>query len=111
MSGKNHQMVDGRLLQMDKKFSALKERQKTKIAEWFYEAYRKSYLESGKIPGKKEEAEIMSYVFDKVEEAQIWIPAGELYDYYHRRKNKLLKRLEKEINREEQQNEGSNDSI
>ena len=60
-------MVDGRLLQMDKKFSELKERQKTKIAEWFYEAYRKCFLESGKIPGKKEEAEIMSYVFDKVE--------------------------------------------
>ena len=111
MSAKNHRMVDGRLLQMNKKFSALKEKQKTKIAEWFYEAYRKCYLESGKIPGKKEEAEIMGYVFDKVEEAQIWIPAGELYKYYHGRRNKLLKRLEKEFSKEEKQNESNNDSI
>ena len=29
MSRKNHKMVEGRLLQMDKKFSALKEKQKT----------------------------------------------------------------------------------
>ena len=35
MSRKNHKMVEGKLLQMDKKFSALKESQKTKIAEWF----------------------------------------------------------------------------
>ena len=72
MSAKNHKKVDGRLLQMNKKFSALKEKQKTKIAEWFYEVYRKCYLDSGKIPGKKEETEIMSYVFDKVEEAVVW---------------------------------------
>jgi len=111
MSAKNHKMVDGRLLQMNKKFSALKEKQKTKIAEWFYEAYRKCYLDSGKIPGKKEETEIMSYVFDKVEEAQIWIPAGELYRYYHGRRSKLLKRLEKEFSKEEKQNESNIDSI
>lgn len=53
MSQKNHKMVNGRLLQTDKKFSALKEKQKMKIAEWIYEAYRKYYVESGKIPNKK----------------------------------------------------------
>lgn len=46
-------MVNGRLLQTNKKFSALKEKQKTKIAEWIYEAYRKCYVESRKIPTKK----------------------------------------------------------
>ena len=29
---------------MDKKFSDLKEKQKTKIVEWFYKAYRKYYI-------------------------------------------------------------------
>ena len=101
MSQKNHVMVDGRLLQTDKKFSALKERQKAKIAEWFYEGYRKSYMESGKLPDNREDEKILAYVFAKIDEAQIWIPDGEIYAYYRRRKSKLQKRLEKEFSGEE----------
>lgn len=101
MSQKNHKMVDGRLLQTDKKFSALKEKQKIKIAEWIYEAYRKCYVESGKIPTKKNDSEILSYVFAKIDKAQIWIPDGEIYAYYHKRKSKLQKRLEKEFSIEQ----------
>ena len=101
MSRKNHKMVEGKLLQMDKKFSALKESQKTKIAEWFYEAYRKAYIECGKIPSKRENAMILEYVFQKIDEAGIWIPNREIYAYYNRRKRKLQKRLEKEFLREE----------
>ena len=97
MSRKNHKMVEGRLLQMDKKFSALKEKQKTKIAEWFYEAYRKCYLESGKIPGKRDNEKILEYVFCRINEAEIWIPNREIYAYYNSRKRKLQKRLEKEF--------------
>ncbi len=97
MSRKNHKMVEGRLLQMDKKFSALKEKQKTKIAEWFYEAYRKCYLESGKMPGKRDNEKILEYVFHKIDEAGIWIPNREIYAYYNSRKRKLQKRLEKEF--------------
>lgn len=94
-------MVDGRLLQTDKRFSALKEKQKVKIAEWFYEAYRNCYIESGRLPGKREDEKILSYVFGKIEEAGIWIPDGEIYAYYRSRKGKLQKRLEKEYAREE----------
>lgn len=101
MSQKNHKMVNGRLLQTDKKFSDLKEKQKTKIAEWIYEAYRKCYVESGKIPTKKNDSEILSYVFAKIDEAQIWIPDGEIYAYYHKRTGKLQKRLEKEFSIEQ----------
>ena len=101
MSRKNHKMVEGKLLQMDKKFSALKESQKTKIAEWFYEAYRKAYIECGKIPSKRENAMILQYVFQKIDEAGIWIPNREVYAYYNRRKSRLQKRLEKEFLREE----------
>lgn len=101
MSQKNHKMVDSRLLQTDKKFSALKEKQKMKIAEWFYEAYRKCYVESGKLPGKHEDDIILEYVFCKIEEAEIWIPDGEIYAYYRKRKGKLQKRLEKEFSEEQ----------
>lgn len=97
MSRKNHVMTDRGLLQTDKKFSALKERQKTKIAEWMYEAYRNCYVESGRIPQKGKEGGVLSYVFQKIEDAGIWIPDGEIYQYYRKRKNKLLKRLKKEF--------------
>ena len=33
MSQKNHEMIDGKLLQINKKYSALKLKQKEKIAE------------------------------------------------------------------------------
>ena len=100
MSGKNHIRIDGKLLQTDKKFSALKERQKTKIAEWFYEGYRSCYMESGRFPDQQGDEKILSYVFGKIEEAQIWIPDGEIYRYYSGRKHKLRKRLEKELLKE-----------
>lgn len=101
MSQKNHIKVGGRLLQTDKKFSALKERQKTKIAEWSYEGFRKYYLDSGRFPNREEDEKILAYVFAKIEDAQIWIPDKEIYGYYQRQKNKLQKRLEKELSREE----------
>lgn len=101
MPGKNHVRIDGRLLQTDKKFSALKERQKTKTAEWFYEGYKSCYMESGRFPDRREDEKILAYVFEKIGEAQIWIPDGEIYGYYRRRKPKLQKRLEKELLKKE----------
>ena len=101
MPQKNHIKTDGRLIQTDKKFSALKERQKTKIAEWTYEGFRQCYTDSGRLPNKTVDEKILSYVFDKIEEAQIWIPAGEIHGYYRKRKKKLQKRLEKELSSEE----------
>ncbi|WP_255345657.1 hypothetical protein [Butyrivibrio sp. AE3006] len=35
-----HKMVDGKLLQMNKRYKDLKNRQKDKIAGWMYEACR-----------------------------------------------------------------------
>ena len=97
MSRKNHVMTDRGILQTDKKFSALKERQKVKIAEWMYEAYRDCYLEFGRVPQKGKEVEVLSYVFQQIDDAGIWIPDGEIYQYYRSRKTKLLKRLKKEF--------------
>lgn len=101
MSRKNHIQMNGMLLQTDKKFSDLRERQKTKIAEWFYEGFRQCYLDSGRFPNQQGDEKILSCVFDKIGEAQIWIPDREIYSYYRRRKKKLQKRLEKELSKEE----------
>ena len=53
MSRKNHIQMNGMLLQTDKKFSDLRERQKTKIAGWFYEVFRQCYLDSGRFPNQR----------------------------------------------------------
>ena len=50
MSRKNHQMVNGQLLQMDKQYSALKQKQKEKIALWMYEETYAYYLQYHKMP-------------------------------------------------------------
>ncbi|MDD3414785.1 MAG: hypothetical protein PHY47_12395 [Lachnospiraceae bacterium] len=94
---KNHQIIDGRLLQTNKKFSALKESQKTKIAEWEYEAYKDCYLKYKKVPDKQRVDEILLSVFEKIESAEIWIPEDEIYKHYQSRHSKLLKRLKKEF--------------
>ena len=94
---KNHQIIDGRLLQTNKKFSALKESQKTKIAEWEYEAYKDCYLKYKKVPDKLRVDEILLSVFEKIGTAEIWIPEDEIYKNYQSRHSKLLKRLKKEF--------------
>ncbi|MFA6941315.1 MAG: hypothetical protein WCQ54_10095 [Clostridiaceae bacterium] len=49
---------------------------------------------------------ILEYVFDKIEEAGIWIPEDEIYKYYSSRKNKLLKKLQKEFAEEFEEEAG-----
>lgn len=96
MSRKNHKLVNGKLLQMDKQFSDLKERQKSRIAEWTYMAYREAYLRTGKEPDKEIDTIILDSVMAKIEDAEIWIPYGEIVSYYRRRKKHMKKRLDKE---------------
>lgn len=94
---KNHIMVDGRLLQTNKRFSDLKEKQKTKIAEWSYQGYREFYLKNGRLPRKHEDEDLLWDLQRRIDDAEIWIPGGEVARFYFRRKNKLLKRLKKEF--------------
>ena len=92
---KNHMMVGGRLLQTNKKFSHLKNSQKEKINGWLYEEYEKLWQENGRTPGKPQKDIIVNKVYSKSEEAEIWLPLGELYSYYELHINKFKKRYEK----------------
>ena len=93
---KIHKKIDGQLLQMNKKFSNLKMKQKDKITGWVYEEYKKYVTEHGKAPDSLADEQIVEAVLDKINEAQIWIPDGEIYDYYRRKKPHLQKRLDNE---------------
>lgn len=46
MSRKNHEMIDEKLLQTDKKYSQLKLKQKEKIADWMFQATRDYYTKN-----------------------------------------------------------------
>lgn len=92
---KNHITVNGKLLQTNKKFTQLKSSQKEKINLWLYEEYGKLWKENGREPGKPQKEIIIGNVYDKIEDAGIWLPLGELYKYYESHISKFRKRYEK----------------
>ena len=94
---KNHEWVDGRLLQTNKKYSHLKQKQKERIYQWMYDAYRATYMKSGKYPDDKEDDQIVSAVMERIAEAEIWIPSGEIKKHFRSIKRNLHKRLAKEL--------------
>ena len=53
MSRKNHEMIDEKLLQTDKKYSQLKLKQKEKIADWMFQATRDYYTKKYVFPNEK----------------------------------------------------------
>lgn len=99
MSRKNHQVIDGRLLQTDKQFSQLKTKQKEKINEWLYQEYRRVYIQIGRRPDKRHNDEILFAAYKKIEQAKIWIPFGEVKRYFFSKKNTFHRRFTKEQER------------
>ena len=73
MSRKNHEMIDGKLLQTDKKYAQLKLKQKEKIAEWIFQATRDYYMKKYTFPNDKHLEEVVDIVYEKIEDAEIWI--------------------------------------
>ena len=94
MSRKNHKMIDGRLLQTNKKYSQLKMKQKEKIAEWMFQATRDYYMKKCTFPSDKHLEEVVDSVYEKIEECGIWIPYYEVEKYYCSKKNKYRKRYD-----------------
>ena len=95
---KNHEWVDGKLLQTNKKYSHLKQKQRDNIYQWMYAGYKAFYEQHGQAPREKDADEVLASVFEKIEAAEIWIPAGEVYRHYRSIMPNLRKRLNKENN-------------
>lgn len=83
-----HIEINGRLVQVDKRCSDLKQRQKSHISQWLYDAYKKQVAEN------MTDDEALAPVFDKIDEAQIWIPEREIRNIYRSKKTKFKKRME-----------------
>lgn len=86
---KNHIRVDGRLLQTNKKWSALKQSQR----EWIHAALREEHVafveRHGKLPVSRKKHEIYDRVYERIEARGIWVPFGE----FKAHANKALDRL------------------
>ena len=89
---KNHKMVDGRLLKTDKSFSDLKMSQREKIAGWLYEEYLSMFKANGNRYSKRFDNVILSNIYDKIGQAEIWLPYGELVRYYYSKKKRFENR-------------------
>ena len=77
-AGKNHVRVNGTLLQTNKQWSHLKQRQR----EWIYGITRlehKAFLEkNNRLPMKAGKRELIALIIAKIDERGIWLPSGEL---------------------------------
>lgn len=82
-----HFKADGKLLQANKSYSQLKEKQKTKISGWMYEAYKKQVREG------LSDQEALQMVFDRIDQEEIWIPDYEIEHRYKSKKKRFESRL------------------
>lgn len=75
---KNHVRVNGQLLQTNKKWGALKQKQQ----EWIMETARKQYDQfvavRGKLPVHGSKQQLIEQIYQTIEGRGIWIPFGEV---------------------------------
>ncbi|MEE3896922.1 hypothetical protein [Priestia megaterium] len=80
---KNHVYQNGRLIQTNKKFSALKQKQK----EWITNELRQRYIKMMKYPNVKlrpnKRDQILDEVYDLIMKKEIWIPYDEVEKHYY----------------------------
>jgi hypothetical protein len=78
---KNHEWRNGSLLQTNKKWSALKQSQRTWIQEITAKEHAAYVEEHGKLLMKKSKEMVLDKVHDSINERDIWIPYGEFYSH------------------------------
>ncbi len=91
-------MIDGRLLRTDKKMFHLKGRQTEKISKWLKSEFFRIADEKQRKPTKSEIDRITEKVYEKIEEAQIWIPYYEVRRYMSSRQTRFWNQWLKQKN-------------
>lgn len=102
MSTKNHKMVDGKLLQTDKKYNALKMKQKEKIALWLNEEITIYYRNHGAWPTREHEyKQVLEKLYDRINAAEIWIPYGEICKHFLGKRNSRIGKVQSALAKQE----------
>lgn len=90
---KNHVKFNGRLVQENKKYSQLKQRQKEKIINWLYQETKEYVIKHQSYPSGTEVYDVVDPVYKCIQEAGIWIPYGEILKLYRAKLHKIRKQL------------------
>jgi uncharacterized membrane protein YgaE (UPF0421/DUF939 family) len=93
---KSHIRVNGRLLQTDKKFSALKLRQKELIASLLRSKTISLMLEHQRQLRRPEREQVLQETLNAIEQKGIWIPNCEVRHYYDSRIQRYYKSFYKQ---------------
>lgn len=91
---KNHEYRNGRIIQTNKKFSHLKQKQKEWISNLLREKYQAAIKDSGKKPSKQEKARLLQEVYNEIEEREIWLPYHELKRYFDSKLDSYKKNIQ-----------------
>ncbi|OUB36088.1 transposase [Bacillus thuringiensis serovar yunnanensis] len=94
---KNHEHINGQILQTNKKWSHLKQNQQNRITEWLQAEYQWFIEVHLRKPKKKEEEYILDTVTEQIRELNIWIPYQEVKTYFTNKKGKWYRKLENEF--------------
>jgi hypothetical protein len=73
-----HERVNGKLLNLDKKWHHLSCQQREWIVSQFREEYIAHLNKNGTHPNKEECREMLDRVYTKIQERELWIPYGEV---------------------------------
>ena len=99
-AGKNHVKVNGTLLQTNKKWSHLKQKQR----DWIYEVVRtehKKFIEeNNRLPMKTGKKKLIEVIEAKIDERNIWLPSHELEKNIGKYIDKLNRRTDLEVDDE-----------
>lgn len=96
---KNHTKgPKGQLLQINKKWSHLKQNQREIISNWLREAYIEKIKVHNRRLKLREHEDVLESVMSKIYDCEIWIPDYEVEKYY---KGKINKWYNKPISLEE----------
>ncbi|MDR4987052.1 MULTISPECIES: transposase [Bacillus cereus group] len=93
---KNHIKVNGKILQTNKKWSHLKQKQKEHISNRLRREYTQFVKTHYRKPRKYEHDEILHEVMNQIQEREIWIPYGEVKRYYLSKIGKWFRKIESE---------------
>lgn len=99
---KNHTKgPKGQVLQTNKKWSHLKQKQRETISTWLREAYIEKIKVHNRRLKPREHEDVLESVMSKIYDLEIWIPDYEVEKYY---KGKINKWYNKHISLEENNN-------
>ena len=88
---KKHMVVNNQLININKKWSDLKLKQKEYISNLIRETYLTFMKEYNKKPNKDEKIELLEIIYTKIKSRGIWIPFGEVEVQFNKKSNNYLK--------------------